>query len=74
MWYECNNEWHYFGMHGFWWLFWIIVLVLIFLVFRPYLISKTGKDSSLDILRRKYAAGDISTEEFEERKRVLEGK
>tara|TARA_R110000744_G_C19350602_1_gene560393 strand:- start:1444 stop:1572 length:129 start_codon:yes stop_codon:yes gene_type:complete len=38
----------------------------------PYLIGKKGKDSSLDILRRKYAAGDISKEEFEERKRVLE--
>tara|TARA_R110002167_G_scaffold144249_1_gene334373 strand:- start:534 stop:662 length:129 start_codon:yes stop_codon:yes gene_type:complete len=39
---------------------------------RPYLIGKKGKDSSLDILRRKYAAGYISKEEFEERKRVLE--
>ena len=34
--------------------------------------GKKGKDSSLEILRQKYASGDISTEEFEERKRVLE--
>ncbi|WP_409994711.1 SHOCT domain-containing protein [Gillisia sp. Hel_I_86] len=26
----------------------------------------------MEILRRKYAAGDISKEEFEERKRALE--
>ncbi|MHB1106396.1 MAG: SHOCT domain-containing protein [Lutibacter sp.] len=71
MWYECNNDWHYFGMHGIWWLFWVIVLIVIFLVLKPYLIGKKGKDSSLEILRRKYASGDISTEEFEERKRVL---
>lgn len=72
MWYECNNDWHYFGMHGFWWLFWVIILIVIFLVLKPYLINKKGKDSSLEILRRKYASGDISTEEFEERKRTLE--
>ena len=73
MWYECNNANHYFGMHGFWWLFWVIVLIVFFLALKPYLIGgNKGKDSSLDILRRKYAAGDISKEEFEERKRVLE--
>lgn len=72
MWNNCNNEWHYFGMHGIWWLFWIVILIIIFLVLRPSLISKKRKDSSLEILRRKYASGDISTEEFEERKRILE--
>ncbi|AMC11786.1 hypothetical protein Lupro_11120 [Lutibacter profundi] len=72
MWYECNNNWHYFGMHGFWWLFWIIALIVIFLVLKPYLINKKEKDSSLEILRRKYASGNISTEEYEERKRILE--
>ncbi len=73
MWYECNNNWHYFGMHGFWWLFWVaLVLILLFLIFRPNnIIGKKGKDSPLEILRRKYASGDISTEEFEERKRKL---
>jgi len=74
MWYECNNDWHVFGMHGFWWLFWVIlVLILLFLIFRPNnIIGRKGKDSSLEILRRKYASGEISTEEFEERKRLLE--
>ena len=72
MWHDCNNEWHYFGMHGFWWLFWVVILIAIFLVLKPNLISKKGKDSSLEILRGKYASGDISKEEFEERKRVLE--
>jgi putative membrane protein len=73
MWYECNNDWHYFGMHGFWWLFWVaLVLILLFLIFRPVMTSKKSKDTSIDILRRKYASGDISTEEFEERKRALE--
>ena len=55
MWYECNNDWHVFGMHGFWWLFWVIlVLILLFLIFRPNnIIGRKGKDSSLEILRRK---------------------
>ena len=74
MWQSCNNNWHFFGMHGIWWLFWIVVLIVIFLILRPYLVSKKEMDSALEILRRKYASGEISSEEFEERKKVLGNK
>ncbi|MEQ8360176.1 MAG: SHOCT domain-containing protein [Cytophagales bacterium] len=73
MMYDCNYEWHYFGMHGLWWLFWVILLaVILFTVFGSKINRKRGKDSPLEILKRRYASGDISTEEFEERKKVLE--
>lgn len=72
MWDTCNNNWHYFGMHRFWWLFWVFVLIVIFLVLKPYLKVKNGKDSALEILSRKYASGEISKEEFVERKKILE--
>ena len=61
---------HWWGMHLFWWIFWIALLGLIF--FTPAGKKKTSKSNLLDTLRRTYAEGKISTQEFEERKRVLE--
>jgi putative membrane protein len=65
-----SNFW---GMHFFWWIFWIIVLVWIFfLPYRfPYQRKNPGK-SALDILQERYAKGEISKEEYEERRRTLE--
>lgn len=73
MMHEWNYEWHFFGMHGLWWLFWVILLaVVLFAVFNPRINRKKEKESPLDILKRRYASGDISTEEYKERKSALE--
>ncbi len=48
----------------------LLVLFLFDLVFSPD--KKSLVDSPLDILRRKYAAGAINTEAYQERKQVLE--
>jgi putative membrane protein len=67
---------HYFGggwfwgMHQFWWLFWIAVIVLFF-VLRAAPRNKP-RETPLQILQRRYAAGEISTQEYEERKAKLE--
>lgn len=70
-----------FGMHAIWWIVWIalIVAVVLLLVRAP---GRRGDDAKttanapgetpLEILRRRYAAGEISTNEYEERKAVLE--
>lgn len=66
-----DYNYHYWGMHAFWWMFWIFLLVLIF--FTPWGSSKRSTRSSLlHTLRKTYAEGKISTQEFEERKKVLE--
>lgn len=55
-----------------WWLIWIILLVWIFVL--PYRISgeKMKKDSPLDILRKRFASGEITKEEYQEKKEILE--
>lgn len=66
-------ETYYWGMHFIWWIIWILLLLWIFVT--PYDIpgQKNKRDAPLDILKRRFANGEISKEEFEEHKKVLEG-
>ena len=63
---------HFWGMHWFWWILWVIFIFWIFAT--PYDVpgQRKKKESPLDILKKRYAAGEINTQEFEERKKVLE--
>lgn len=63
---------HFLGMHLIWWLIWVIFLIWIFAT--PYDIpgQKTKKDTPMDILKKRYAAGTINTAEYIERKKQLE--
>ena len=67
------------GMHWLMWIFWILLIALlvwgaVWLV-RRNRPGRAGhgstKESPTETLQRRYAAGDISTEEYEERKRKL---
>ncbi len=64
------------GMGGsFMWIFWILIIVGIVLLIRACANRGNGPTSSespLEILRKRYANGDISEEEFERRRKVLE--
>lgn len=70
---------HMGGMHWGWWVFWAAVLVLaLWLILRGRMPPKTtprSDESPLEMLERLYAAGEISSEEFEERRaRLQQGK
>lgn len=66
--YEAGWFW---GMHIFWWFFWILMIVLFF--WRITSVPRHGvRETPLEILQRRYAAGDFSSEEYEERKAKLE--
>lgn len=56
-------------------LLWILLLgLLVWGVYRLIRANETtgsSKDSPLDALQRRYAEGEISTEEYEERKEIL---
>ena len=67
------------GWYGFGWifglLFWVLVVVgIIYLVKAIMGGDRRGpaaKESSEEILKRRYAAGEISTEQFEEMRKRL---
>ncbi len=63
---------------GFGWLFMLIFWILIILgvVYLVKFITgsekRTTGETALDILKKRYAKGEISKEEFEEKKKTLE--
>ena len=65
------NDYNYLGMNLIWWLIWIVLLFWIFAT--PYNIpgQRMKKDSPLDILKKRFASGEINTVEYEEMKKTL---
>lgn len=63
-----------YGMWFFGLIFWILIIVGLVLLIK-YLWegggAKRGEESALEILKKKYARGEISKEEFEEKKKDL---
>ena len=66
--------WWAFGMHLFWWAFWILLIVSFFSLLTPVPRKQAHlyRLTPLEILQRRYAGGQISTDEYEERKARLE--
>jgi len=61
---------------GFMWIILIIIIVAAVLLTKGYLspAKKEGeppRESALDVLKKRYARGEISKQEFEERKKDL---
>lgn len=64
---------------GIGWLFWLIVLVFVFYIIIKFIkqdknkitYSENKESAALDILKRRYARGEISEEEFETIKKSI---
>lgn len=68
-----GTEWSFFGMHFLWWFVWIAIILTAFTNYTPIPKSHLrAGERAFDILRRRYAAGQLSTEDYEQRKAVLE--
>lgn len=71
-----GDEGHLFYGGGFMWIFWVLIIAGIFFLFQT--IAKRNSDGSADketpmeILKKRYARGEIEEEEFERRRKELE--
>ncbi len=68
------------GFGGFWWImpilmivFWGLIIWGIVMLVRKSSLPSSGPsgESALEILKRRYAAGEIGKDEFEEKKKAL---
>ncbi len=66
------TEYHFMGMHLLWWFFWIVLLLIVFGWFETVPKKRIRKDAPLDILQKRFASGEITTEEYQEKKTILE--
>lgn len=71
-----HDSWMGFGS-GYMWLIWLLILVVVIWAVRTGLDNRRGStddtaESALDILKKRYASGEISDEEFHRRRDELE--
>ncbi len=64
-----NNYW---GMNLLWWFIWGIMLFWIFAL--PYDLpgQRRRKDSPLELLQKRFISGEITPEEYRDKKNILE--
>ena len=72
-----GNYQAYYGYNNFWNILWLIFLigVIVLIIWFIYKFIKKGKKSEtpINILKRRYASGEITKKEFEEMKKELNG-
>ena len=67
------DGYHFMGMHIIWWIIWILFIIWVFAT--PFFYgSVRNRDTSYDILRKRFAAGEITKEEYQEAKSILDEK
>ncbi len=69
---EMYNDYNFGGMHFIEGILWAILLFWIFLTPNNILGQRGKKDSLLDILKKRYTSGSITTEEFKEKKQIID--
>jgi putative membrane protein len=63
---------YFWGMHWYWWFFWILLWVMFFSFMMPMRRTTYREmQSPLRLLQRRYASGEITSEEYEERRAKL---
>jgi putative membrane protein len=62
------------GMHGLWWIFWVVLMgVLVFYVWGPRGEQRRRpRETSQEVLQRRLANGEITPDEYEKRKVLLD--
>lgn len=79
---QMPQGWHrgglYLGMHWAWWIFWILALLIIFWAFWQLYVERREErrervraEEAEELLRERFARGEIDEEEFARRLRIL---
>jgi len=66
------NYEHFLGMHWFWWVIWLVFIFWIFAIPHDIPGQRKNKDTPLEILKKRYAKGEITLQEYEDMKKMLE--
>ncbi len=62
------------GMHGLWWIIWMLLIGVLFFTNwgRADGQGRRPRETPLEILQRRLASGEITSEEYEKRKALLD--
>ena len=66
-----GGDWMFFG-GGYMWIFWILLIVVIVVIVagiageKPGSSKDTHEDSALEILKKRYARGEITRDQYQE--------
>lgn len=62
------------GMHFLWWILWLLVVggIVFYVWWRPGEARRSPCESAPELLQRRMASGDITAEEYEKRKVLLD--
>ena len=73
-----HDNWNYMGHMGFHqggFMFWVIAILVVFLLVKickdNKKVHKNSEDESLQILKNRFARGDITEEEYSSKKSIL---
>ena len=73
-----HDNWNYMGHMGFHqggFMFWVIAILVVFLLVKIFKdnkkVHKSSEDESLQILKNRFARGDITEEEYSSKKSIL---
>lgn len=74
-----HDNWNYMGHMGFHqggFMFWVIAILVVFLLVKIFKdnkkVHKNSEDESLQILKNRFARGDITEEEYSSKMRISE--
>ena len=68
-----NGGYYMGGMHGLWWIFWVVlIVVLVFFGWGRGGEGRRPRETPLEVLQRRLANGEVSPEDYEKRKALLD--
>ena len=69
-----DNSGYMVGMHGFWWMFWLLLVggLIFFGWGNPSVRASALRESPHEVLRRRLAKGELTPAQYEEHKVLLD--